>query len=63
MGGVVPLEVGGGAVPEVDGPPVRVVTGVEGAAVGVELVRENELVEFVVETCAGLGGVGSLWVD
>lgn len=42
-GGVVPFEVVGLPIVEVDGFPVRVVTGVEGPAVSVELVGPDEL--------------------
>ena len=64
-GGVVPLHVAGLPVVEVDGLPVRVVARVERAAVGVELVGEDELegVGRVGERDACLGVVGGLDVD
>jgi hypothetical protein len=54
---VVPLQVGGRAVPEVDGLPVRVVPWEEGASFDLEFVGEDELVVLPVKTLTGFGGV------
>lgn len=63
--GVVPFHVVRLPVVQVDGFPVRVVARVEGAAVGVEFVGEDEGVfgAAVGEGEAGAGPVGGVVVD
>lgn len=63
--GVIPLQIVGLPVMEVDGFPVWVVSGIKGAAVCVELVTEDQLQIrlWVIERCYGICIIGGFQVD
>lgn len=61
--GVVPFKVAGGAVPDIDGLPERIVAGIKGASRGRELVRKDEGIVVTVEARTGKGIVGGIGVN
>jgi len=61
--GVVPLEVAGGTVPDIDGLPKGIVTGVKGASRGGKLVGKDEGIVATVEARAGKGIMGGIEVN
>lgn len=61
--GVVPLEVADGTVPDIDGLPKGIVTGVKGASRGGKLVGKDEGIVITVEARAGKGIVGGIGVN
>jgi len=61
--GVVPFEVAGGTVPDIDGLPKGIITGVKGASGGGKLIGKDEGIVATVEARAGKGIMGGIEVN
>jgi len=60
---VVPLEVAGGTVPDIDSLPKRIVAGIKGTSRGGKLVGKDESIVVTVEARAGKGILRSIRVN